>query len=323
MSYAQGQSVAATDYNAFTGGQNPGVAFASSAAATAKVAAILGVGYGDRGYGQSTPLLPAKAAGASISAADWLNLRTALAVLASHQGTSIALLPPASDFVVGVPVKAETSATTAYDFATLISNIDANRFNTNSGASMTLASNSLTATRVGNWGAGNTGITTVVTVSFASEDDARFFFNTGGELRFALTHAAGTSQNTDWSTALANVGTISFKANSTTRSGTSGTPSAVGYYQLTTSNQSIVSGVIGTGAYSANTINVSAKASSITGLNGAKGYQLVFTVNLLDAHSNAYSDDCAAGTQLICSHLRSTSVFSIASPTYALTQAWS
>jgi hypothetical protein len=324
MSYAQGQSIAAQDYNTFTGGQNPGVAFASSAAAAAKVSAILGVGYGDRGYGQSTPLLPAQSSGGSIKAADWLNLRTALANIASHQGTSTALLPPASDFVAGAPIKAEASSTTSYDFATLISNVDANRFNTNSGASMTLTANSLVSTRTGNWGAGNSGITTIVTVTFDSEDSARFFFNTGGELRFLISHPSGGAQDTDWNTALLGVGTISFKANSTTRSGSRGSPANIGYYQLTTSDQSIVSGLIGSGAYSANTINVSAKAASITGLNGAKGKQIIFTVTLFDSHSNAYADVCSSGTSLACSHLRSSSIFNVSAATYSysLTQDW-
>ena len=51
MSYAQGSTIAASDYNGFTGGQNLTVAFASAAAATQKASALLGVGYGDRGYG--------------------------------------------------------------------------------------------------------------------------------------------------------------------------------------------------------------------------------------------------------------------------------
>jgi len=323
MSYAQGQSIAASDYNTFTGGQDLGVAFASAAAATSKVSALLGVGYGDRGYGQATPSLPAKAAGNSIAAADWLNLRNAIATLASHQGTATTLLPPTTEFVAGASVKAEASATTAYDFATMIANVDSNRFNTNSGASMTLTSNALTISRVGTWGAGSAGITAIATATFASEDAARYFFNSGGEIRFIVSHPTGSTQDNNWNAALAAVGTIAFKANATTRSGTSGTPAAIGYYQLTTTNQSIVSGVIGTGAYSTNTITVSARAAAITGANGAKGSQIIFTINVLDAHTNAFSDVCAAGTAVAFSYTKATAVLTgIASPTMAQSQAW-
>ena len=314
MSYSQGSTIAAADYNSFTGGQDLGVAFASAVAATQKASALLGVGYGDRGYGQSTPSLPTKSSGQSIAAADWANLRTALSTLNSHQGSGVTL-----------PAVAVAGNAVSYDaqYASCLATVDANRFNTNSGASMTLVSNALAITRVGTWGAGNAGISSIMTVSFASEDAARYFFNSGGELRFALSHPTGTTQNANWSTALTAVGNIAFKANATTRSGTSGTPAAIGYYQLTTGNQAILSGTIGTGAYATNTIAVYAKAAAITGLNGAKGYQVVFTFVLQDAHTNAFSDVCTAGTAVAASHLRATSVLTgIAAPTFAQTQAW-
>ena len=314
MSYAQGSTIAATDYNGFTGGQALGVAFASAAAATQKASALLGVGYGDRGYGQSTPSLPAKASGNTVAAVDWSNLRTAISNLNSHQGSGVTL-----------PANAVAGNSVAYDanYATTLATLDANRFNTNGGASMTLTSNALTITRAGTWGAGSAGITAIETVTFASEDAARYFFNTGGELRFALSHPTGSTQDNNWNTGLAAVGTIAFKANATTRSGTSGTPAAVGYYQLTTTNQAIVSGVIGTGAYTSNSITVSARAAAITGLNGAKGYQIIFTFTLSDGHTNAFSDVCAAGTAVVASHLRATAVLTgIAAPTFAQTQTW-
>lgn len=323
MSYAQGQNIAASDYNGLTGGQAPTVAFASAAAATQKVSALLGVGYGDRGYGQSTPALTAIASGDSIAAAKWVDLRTAIANMASHQGTATTLLPPASEFVAGQAVKAEASATSSYDFATMIANIDANRFNTNSGASMTLTSNALTITRASTWGAASGGITAVATVSFASEDAARYFFNSGGEVRFAVTHPTGSTQDNNWNTALSSVGTVAFKAHDTTRTGTGGTPTSIGYYDLTTTNQTILSGAIGSGAYSSNNISVSARAASITGANGAKGSSIIFTITLTDSHTNSFSDICSAGTAVVFAHLKATAVLSgIASPTFAITTNW-
>ena len=324
MSYTQGQNIAASDYNAFAGGVVITSAFASSAAATQKVAALLGVGYGDRGYGQTTPSLPVLVAGNAIAASDWTNLRTAISTLASHQGTAVTQLPPSSDFVAGANVKAETSAaTTTYDFATMIANVDSNRFNTNSGASMTLTSGALAITRSSTWGGGNSGITAVATVSFPSEDAARYFFNSGGELRFVVTHPTGSTQDNNWNSALSSVGTVAFKSHSTTRTGTGGTPAAVGYYELTTTDQTILSGVIGTGAYATNSISVSARASSITGANGAKGSTIIFTITLTDSHTNSYSDICASGTAINFSHLKATAVLSgISSPTFTTTTNW-
>lgn len=323
MSYAQGQNIAASDYNGLTGGQAPTVAFGSAAAATQKVSALLGVGFGDRGYGQTTPALTAIASGDAITAAKWVDLRTAIANMASHQGTDTTLLPPASEFVAGQAVKAEASATSSYDFATMIANVDTNRFNTNSGASMTLTSNALTITRAATWGGSSGGITAVATVSFASEDAARYFFNSGGEVRFAVSHPTGSTQDNNWNTALSSVGTIAFKAHSTTRTGTGGTPASVGYYELTTTDQIILSGAIGSGAYSTNSISVSARAASISGANGAKGSQLIFTITLTDSHTNTFSDICSSGTAVVFAHLKATAVLSgIASPTFATTTNW-
>lgn len=251
-----------------------------------------------------------------VSASDWLNLRNVIASCASHQGTATTLLPPASDFVAGASIKAEASATTAYDFATMIANVDSNRFNTNSGASMTLTANALTISRASTWGAGSAGITCTANATFASEDAARYFFNSGGEIRFALSHPTGSTQDNNWNAALAAVGTVAFKAHSTTRSGTAGTPAAIGYYELTTSAQTILSGAIGSGAYSTNSITVTAAATSITGANGAKGFQIQFVITLSDSHTNAWTDVCAAGTAAVFSHLKATAVLSgIASPT--------
>lgn len=315
MSYSKGQNIAAADYNGFAGGVAITSAFASSAAATQKVAALLGVGYGDRGYGQSTPSLPVRVTGDAIAASDWLNLRNAISTLASHQGTAVTLLPPTGDFAANAVVKAEVPATSASDFATMIANVDSNRFNTNSGASMTLTSNALTITRASTWGAASGGITCSFTANFGSEDVTRYFFNSGGEIRLVLSHPTGSTQDSNWNAALAALGTIAFKAHSTTRTGTVGTPNAIGYYELTTTDQVILSGAIGTGAYSTNSVSISARAASITGANGAKGSQIIFTVTLTDSHTNAFSDICSSGTSAVVSYLKATAVLSgIGSP---------
>lgn len=326
MSYAQGQNIAALDFIALTGGQDANVGFASAAAATNKLAALYGVGYGDRGYGQ-TPApgtVYSVAPGDTIRGVDWNRIRAGIYNLALHQGTAMDLLPPATEFAAGSAIKAEALASTVYDFATLIANVDANRLNTNSGASMTLTSNALTITRASNWGGGNNGITAVATVSFTSENAARYFFNSGGEIRFAISHPTGSTQDNDWNTALSNVGTVAFKAHSTSRTGSAGNPaSGFGYYDLTTSDQTILSGSIGSGAYSTNSISVSARAASITGANGAKGSSIIFTITLSDSHSNIYSDICSAGTAVTFAHLKATAVLQgIESPSFANTTNW-
>ena len=346
MTYSTNYAILASDFNTIAGGQTLATPFASAAAAQKTCSGLLGVGYGDRGYGQLSPEVPINAAGEAVTAADWLAIRSAVAKLASHQGQSTVLLPPAAHFVAGQPIQAENdkgtlayddvlqsynSSTVTYDSVSaiaynipyLLNALDAGRFNTHSGASMTLTPNVLSMVRNGTWGGGAVGISATATATFASEDQARFFFNSGGEIRLAFSHPAGTSQDNNWNAALAALGTVSFKANATTRSGTVGTQYSKGYYQLTTADQTICAGVIGTSAYSANSIVISARASAITGENGAKGAQIVFTITLDDNHTSSFSDICLGGTSVTFSHLKATAALTgIVAPTIAAGSAW-
>jgi hypothetical protein len=320
MTYAKGSTVLAADYNAFTGGLDVTSAFASSAAATSTAAGLLGVGYGDRGYGQTSISLPPLVVGQTIIGSAWSNLRSAVALMASHQGTASTLNPPSTEFNIGSSIKAEAIATTAYDFASMLSSVDANRFNTNGGASMTLTASAITIARGTTWGtSGAPNITCTVDVTWATEDAARFFFNSGGEIRLALAHpVTTTTQDANWNSVLAALGTFALKANTFTRSGSSGTPAAIGYYQLTGSTQRAFDGTnIGTGAYTANDVYVDVLYQNYTGTNGAKGRTVRFIITLQDQHSNSFYDQVNAGTNAVFSHLKATAVLSgIATPTF-------
>lgn len=328
MSYSQSQTIQANDFNSLAGTTASNIAYSSSALATQKVAALLGVGYGDRGYGLQSPkisyTISPKSTGDVISKTEWLNLRNSIETISLHQGTPTTLLPPTSRFAIGSTIYAESTPATPYSFATMITNIDNNRFNTNGGASMSISSSVGTFTRGTAWGSGNTGITCQVKAMFASEDEARYFFNTGGEIRFIVSHPIGSVQDNNWNSVLANVGTIAFKAHSTTRSGTSATPNtSLGYYELTTSDQIILSGIIGTGAYSSNSILVKVRADTITGANGAKGSQIIFTISLTDAHNTGFTDSCSSGTAVAFSLLKaSVYIPGITSPSISLYSAW-
>ena len=312
MTFSAGSNTLASDYNSLTGGADITSAFGSDAAATAKAAALWGVGYGSRGYGQTTPSIPPVSAGGVIYASQWANLRTILSNMASFQGTSQATLPAASKFVAGAAIDdADGTAMSA-----LLSTLDSNRLSTNGGASMTYTTNALNVTRGSTWGTSNSSIATTVQINFASEDATRYFFNSGGQLRFTLTHPnTSTSQDSNWNSALNSIGLIAFTAWGFYLAGS--TYSSFTYYNLTTAFQTLYSAVIGTGAYSANTLTIKARSVAIAGANGAKGNQLQFQFTLTDAHTNANYDIVQAGTNLSCGHLRATSVLTgINAPTF-------
>lgn len=319
MAYSKGNSPKSTDYNTFIGATPVTSAYASSAAATNAVAALLGVGFGDRGYGQTTPPLNTVASGSRMKAVDWANLRTACANIATYQGTSTATLAPASDYVAGQTAKS------TFDWVTYIASLDTNRFNTNGGASLTLTNGSLTITRASTWGAGGTTpgdqIICEMTAAFPTEDAARYFFNTGGSLNVILAHSnVTTTQNQNWNTILSALGTISVGTHSTTRSGSGGTPKAIGYYELTGAYQTIFDGTnIGTGAYTANSILVEGMYVSRAGVNGANGTTVKIRVTLTDGHTNTFSDTVSSGTTATTGHKVASSglLANIVAPTWA------
>ena len=318
MAHAKGNSPASTDYNTFIGTTGVTSAYASSAAATQKVAALLGVGFGDRGYGQTSPLLTAVSQGGQIKAVDWANLQAAISTIATYQGTSTALLPPASDYVAGKRIIAALPATSAYDLPTMIANIDNNRLIASPG-NMSVTSNSLTNTRATTWGSGSAAIVGEVLGGFTTEDIARYFFNSGGTMNIVLAHpSVASTQDTNWNTILAALGTISFGAKATTRSGSGGTPIALGYYNLTAAYQTIFNGTnIGTGAYTSNSVLIEAKYLNFVGLNGANGRTVQFRITLTDGHTNAFSDLVQSGTNAVFGFKKAaTIVTGIASPIF-------
>lgn len=300
MTYTKGSNILAADFNNFSGPNNAVTPYTSPAQAAQKIAALYGVGFGSRGYGQTTYNLDNVITGNDISSTDWANLRNAVNVICQHQGTAVTLLPPvATSGAAVVAHEQDPPSNNAYDYQNIILSADTNRYNTDGGASMTLTSNILTIVRSTTWGASGPeeSITAEGEFNFTSENQARYFFNSGGELRLTLSHSnVVTADDTAWNAIFGNIGTIKFGVQGTTRTGTSGTPQAIGYYQLTTLDQLIFDGNnIGGGAYAANDVYVYARATSIGGSNGGNGYVIRITVVLRDQSTfNAISGGVTA-----------------------------
>jgi len=106
----------------------------------------------------------------------------------------------------------------------------------------------------------------IVTVTFATADARRHFFNAGGEIRFTadLDPAASNSKNNDWNSLLANMGTVTFKSNNCPSLGSSpGTSFNIGNFDMTATDQ-LVFQKDGTGVYAENDYNIKAKELNST-----------------------------------------------------------
>ena len=207
------QRIAATDYNAIRN----------------KIIAILGTGSGQQGYGQPTTS-SALFAGNNITKAQWDLLRYDLVNILVHQeGTEPSIVTVPSGGVIGYGAG---YANTNYD--SLAEQAILNRFNIGAGqsilsiASMTGETAPGVISRTGSW---STQSQCTLTVTFSTANAARYFFNSGGKIRFTSTRTGGTTspQNNAWTDLLnTSVGTVNFGA---------ATPALVNFYNLTTSYQ--------------------------------------------------------------------------------------
>lgn len=268
---------------------------------------VYGQGTGDRGYGMTTITQADVAAAAVINSAHWTNLRGMMANVATHQGSVSTIVPANLLEVTDVITAHETGSPSlnAYDLDSIITELDTNRLTAAAGG-MTLTSAHGTVTRATAW----TSIDGAIKVDFGSEDAARYFFNSGGEIRVRFAHAGGVSDRDDaWRTMFTSIGTLAIKARSSTRSGsisTSFLDATKGYYTLTDTNQPILNGLnIGGGAYASNDIVVSAKTETIASVRGANGSALTVTAALADQSGGA---DVNSGTQMIIDIYRATGI---------------
>jgi len=212
-----GTPIVATDYNSIQ----------------SKISNILGTGSADYGYGQALASSQV-ARNTKITVAQWNNLRNDLLKARQHQTGNdeggLLVLPTTNTTIKEVDRAA---------YNTLADVTTSNRLTIPPPSQGTLA-NFTPATRISPWAS---TISHTVTVSFASADDARFYFNSGGNFKFSASFTNYTNDtsflvNRSWATLLANMGIISMSANTTTNTGT-GTPQNIGWYNLTTTNQLI------------------------------------------------------------------------------------
>jgi hypothetical protein len=265
MSYAQFGLIQATDFNTLVGG-NP-TATANTLNAT------WATGSGTAGYGQTA--VANVTAGNTVLATSWNALVSNTASAASHQGSSITS--------VTAPV---AGATVTYISAvpTNLQTIYTNRLN----AATQSGTTANTATRGTTW---TTALTFTHTATFANGDAARYFFNSGGQLKMTVTHANNAAGiNLLFNNLCSNVGTVVLSApssgtanivgttyNGITKVGGGGNSPTIsqnnGYYALTASNANVFTQTASTGpsGYLSSFIRFIVKSNGTVGSNGDAG----------------------------------------------------
>jgi len=265
MSYAQYGIIEATDFNALVG-PNP-----TSTANTLN--ATWATGSGSAGYGQTA--VGTVAIGQAVaSSAQWASLVANTASAATHQGSNITS--------VSTPVAGGT-ITYASAIPTNLQTIYGNRLN----AQTQGATSSNTATFASTW---SSALTFTHTATFANGDAARYFFNSGGQLKMTVSHPSGTGINLLFNGLASNVGTVVVSAPTSGTVSIAGTSyagvtkvggggnaptidSSKGYYGLSTANATVFTQTASTGpsGYLSTFIRFIVKSNGTQGVNGDAG----------------------------------------------------
>ena len=282
-----------------------------------KVAAVLGTGSGDKGYGMS--LASAQVgAGDTVTATHIANLHTDINKCILHQTASAtsAIVAPAASDVIEESNSTNKKGWAQYEAESTVA--ETNRL-TAAGGNMTTTSE-LTESRTTAWGSSPDTVNTTFTVTFSSADIKRNFFNAGGEIRMALALSSGSgSKGTSWTNLFSGAGTIKFGRTATTCTG-SGTTTSIGNVDMTGSHQTIFSKDVGSGVYGENDFTITAKDNSSTVL------EFIVTLNDDDAGDQTgtggpVDEDVGGTTTLTVSsfYANNASAVQHSRPTYSVT----
>lgn len=240
-----------------------------------KIAAVMGAGSSSSGYGQTLNAPTALSAGATVTKQQWDNLRFDIYNAIVHQTGSAPSITTVNE---GDVIRYGTSHPN-FQYNTLADQAVTNKFNLGTGQFITEAIGS--ASRSTNW---NTLVTSTVTINFTDNNTLRYFFNSGGKIRFASTRTggSGTTQDQRWSSLLTGAGQPFFAGDSTQypASGGNATYNNIGYWQLTTSDQQVWS-FTASSPYTMNTWSLRARLSSGTTTTATS---VVLTVRWSDAY---------------------------------------
>jgi len=231
-----------------------------------KAQSLLGTGSGTRGYGQ-TVLSSDVFTGNAITKAQWDALRYDIINIKIHQdGFPPSIVQVNTGDVVGY---GPSSPNNNYDL--ILEQAIANRFAVAGSQSIVTAKASQTYSSA--W---STQAQAVLTCTFTNATEARYFFNSGGQIRFSANISGGsaTSQVNAWKNFLGNVGTRSF--------GASTDSAEVNFYNLTTAYQIYYTGFLST-PYSSNQLRLEAKCDVANNSTGT-ATQVDIRITLLDSY---------------------------------------
>lgn len=283
MTYSAGNTIVATDYNGFVGGN-------LGANVSGELNTVWGGGNGSTGYGQIR-VDNVTAVTDTITATQWTTLINTINAVRKHQSgagfTNIGTVTAGA--TINANVVFSTNLTTAYT----------NRFDFSANGTTTTGSTySPVFTAPNDTNPATFNITR--TATFASADQARYFWNAGGKLKFVVISVTNNDSSLR-SNSLVTLANVNFAnctvmaANNGGRQGTGGTlntnNTVLGYWDATTSNVNIVSITSTTSSYTTDQLGFSYKTNGVQGSYADNGTTMNLNVVLYSgAQSPAFND---------------------------------
>lgn len=276
-----------------------------------KVSVIMGTGVSTSGYGQNV-FSTDVASNQQITKAQWDSLRFDLVNAIIHQTGS----QPAITIVSTTDPIRYGASQPNFQYNTLADQAVTNKFLIGEG--QYIVSSKATTSRTTAW---TSSLLCDLTVTFGTVDQARFFFNSGGKVRFTSSRSGGasTAQNNAWSGLLDSAGNFDFGGN---------TPE-INFYSLTNIFQTVYQ-LSSSSPYSANTYRVLARCN-VSDNSAGTANTVFFRVTWTDPYVDpspgnppAPGDSVDGTLTLSVSELKAqgdlvpSGTFSISSPTYSL-----
>lgn len=230
-----------------------------------KAQSLIGTGSETRGYGQTVQSADVFI-GNAITKAQWDQLRFDIINIRVHQdGTMPNIVDIAVGDVIGFGAAAPNN-----NYDSILESAIANRFRIDTGQAVVTAKGSANYTSA--W---SNSLTATLTVTFSNSDEARYFFNSGGKIRFtpSLTGGTVTAQYTAWVNILNSIGTRPFGAD---------TDPFVTYYTLTNTFQTYYTS-FASSPYSNNSYTLEARTNVANNSTGT-ATQLFLRVTLADSY---------------------------------------
>jgi hypothetical protein len=273
-----------------------------------KIIEVMNVGSGDFGYGQVISSSDV-ATNQKVTKQQWDNLRFDIFNARLHQtGTN-----PDIVVIQNTDVVRKGANQPNYQYMTIAEQARTDRLLLGPGQSATTSAGSVSRNTA--WA---NSISATVTVTFSTSDQARYFFNAGGKIRFTSSRTAGaaTPQNTSWSSLLSAAGAQDFGSRTSPK----------GFYNLTNSYQTFFNST-SSSPYSSNQYTIEAK-SNVADNSGGTATVVTFKITYTDGYADPGfpppGDEVDGVLSLVVDEIKAvgtllpTGTFSITSPTYSI-----